>query len=691
MKEVVRAEVLKLVNAGIIYAIFDSSWVSPVQVVPKKGGMTVVKNEKNELIPTCMVTGWRVCIDYRKLNKATRKDHFPLPFIDQMQDRLAGHKYYCFLDGYSGYNQIVIAPEDQKKTTFTCPYGTFAFRWMPFGLCNAPATSNGARWPSLLTWWRILWRCVETNLLFNWEKCHFMVKEGIVLGHRVSSLGLEVDRAKIVIIENLPPPTNVKRIRTFNMLKEKLIATPILIVPNWSEPLQIMCDASDYAIGAVLRQRKENFFRAICYSSCTLNEVQENYITTEKEMVAVVYSCDKFRPYIIGSKVIVFTDHAAIRWVLLLQEFDLEIRDKRGIENVVADHLSRLEGVVDEQGASFILESFPDEKLCAVEAKLPWYVNFVNYLVCKALPPGLTSQPKKKFMHDVKHYIWDDPILFERCADQAIRRCVPEKETQISCFIAIHPPSVGTLELHKPLLRFLRVGSIGLFCTGIVMNSSNTVTCENFEAIATPTNDAWVFVKFIQKNIFSRFGTPRAILSDEGTHSANMVFDALMAKYGVWHKMALSYHPQSNGQAEISNREIKLIMEKIVQSNRKDWSNKLYDALSAYRTAFKTPIHMSLYRLVFGKACHLPFELEHQPNWAIKKLNFDLKASGEKRLIQLNELEEIRNEAYENVRIYNERTKQWHDKRILRLDFILGEKVLLFNSHLTLFPGKLKS
>ncbi|KAI5343484.1 hypothetical protein L3X38_011360 [Prunus dulcis] len=140
MKEVVRAEVLKLLDVGIIYPISDSKWVSPVQVVPKKSGITVVKNEKNELVPTRTITGWRVCIDYRKLNTSTRKDHFPLPFIDQMLDRLSGHAYYCFLDGFSGYNQIPIAPEDQEKTTFTCLFGTFAYRRMPFGLCNAPAT-----------------------------------------------------------------------------------------------------------------------------------------------------------------------------------------------------------------------------------------------------------------------------------------------------------------------------------------------------------------------------------------------------------------------------------------------------------------------------------------------------------------------------------------------------------------------
>ena len=140
MKEVVRKDVLKWLDAGMIYPISDSSWVSPVQVVPKKGGTTVIRTENNALLPSLTVTWWRICIDYRKLNKATRKYHFPLPFLDLMLDRLAGYEYYCFLDGYSGYNHITISLEDQEKTTFTCPYGTFAFRRMPFGLCNAPGT-----------------------------------------------------------------------------------------------------------------------------------------------------------------------------------------------------------------------------------------------------------------------------------------------------------------------------------------------------------------------------------------------------------------------------------------------------------------------------------------------------------------------------------------------------------------------
>ncbi|GJR03066.1 reverse transcriptase domain-containing protein [Tanacetum coccineum] len=239
--DVIKKEVEKLLEAGLIYPISDSPWVSPIHCVPKKGGMTVVVNEENELIPTRLVTGWRVCIDYRKLNEATRKDHFPLPFMDQMLERLAGNEYYCFLDGFSGYFQIPIDPRDQEKTTFTCPYGTFAYRRMPFGLCNAPGTFQrcmlaifhdmvektmevfmddfsvfGNSFQNCLSRLdHMLQRCEDTNLSLNWEKSHFMVKEGIVLGHKISKKGIEVDKAKIDVIAKLPHPTTVKGIRSF--------------------------------------------------------------------------------------------------------------------------------------------------------------------------------------------------------------------------------------------------------------------------------------------------------------------------------------------------------------------------------------------------------------------------------------------------------------------------------------------
>ncbi|GJX93985.1 reverse transcriptase domain-containing protein [Tanacetum coccineum] len=205
------------------------------------GGITVVTNKNDELVPTRTIKGWQVCIDYRKLNEATAKDHFPLPFMDQMLERLAGNKYSCFLDGFSGYFQIPIDPNDQEKTTFTCPFGTYAYRRMPFGLCNAPTTFQrcmlaifhdmieefvevfmddfsifGNSFDKCLNNLdKMLQRCKDAHLVLNWEKCHFMVKEGIVLGHKVSSAGLEVDKAKIDVISKLPPPTNIKGIRSF--------------------------------------------------------------------------------------------------------------------------------------------------------------------------------------------------------------------------------------------------------------------------------------------------------------------------------------------------------------------------------------------------------------------------------------------------------------------------------------------
>ncbi|XP_019157162.1 PREDICTED: uncharacterized protein LOC109153743 [Ipomoea nil] len=461
MKEVVRAEVLKLLDSGIIYPISDSKWVSPVHVVPKKSGITVVTNDKNELIPTRTVTGWRMCIDYRKLNAATKKDHFPLPFIDQMLERLAGHAYYCFLDGFQGYFQIPIAPEDQEKTTFTCPFGTFAYRRMSFGLCNAPATFQrcmmsifsdmieryvevfmddfslfGDSFDDCLAHLSsVLERCVKMNLTLSWEKSNFMVKEGIVLGHIISDRGVEVDKAKIEVISKLPPPTSVKEVRSFlghagfyrrfikdfskicrplcnllgkdvvfkfdddclsafKFLKEKLTAAPILAAPNWEFPFEIMCDASDYAVGAVLGQRINKMPYVIHYASRTLDSAQANYTTTEKELLAIVFALEKFRSYLIGSKVIVYSDHSAlkfllakkdakprlIRWILLLQEFDLTIKDKKGCENVVADHLSRLPEVANNcHDVNIpINDRFPGEQLLSLHNKEPWmHLNFV--------------------------------------------------------------------------------------------------------------------------------------------------------------------------------------------------------------------------------------------------------------------------------------------------------------------------
>nr|GEU65114.1 reverse transcriptase domain-containing protein [Tanacetum cinerariifolium] len=378
------------------------------RVNPKIHDVIKKENEKNELIPTRLVTGWRVCIDYRKLNEATRKDHFPLPFMDKILERLARNEYYCFLDGFFG--------------------------------------------------------CEDTNLCLNWEKNHFMVKEGIVLGHKISKNGIEVDKAKVDVIAKLPHPTTVKDcIKAFQMLKKKLTEASILIALNWDSPFELMCDASDFAIGAVL---------------------------------SIVHTDHSALKYLFAKK---YAKARLLWWVLLLQEFDFKVLDTKGAENLASDHLSRLENpyenVLDPKE---INETFPLETLSMVtfrsDSSAPWFADFANY--------------------------------------------------------------------HS-----------GIF-----------------------------------------------IVKD-----------------------------------------------------------------------YETPIGCTPYKLVYGKACHLPIKLEHKTYWALKQANFDLAVAGDHQKVQLNELNELRDHAYENSLIYKEKTKRIHDSKIKNLVFNVGDRVLLFNSRLKIFSGKLKT
>ncbi|GJY34046.1 reverse transcriptase domain-containing protein [Tanacetum coccineum] len=471
--EVIKKEVIKLLDAELIYHISDSPWVSPVHCVPKKGGITVIENEDNELIPTGL----------------TKRRP---PSLDLM-GRL---------------------PTDA---------------------------------------------CLSAYVMLR------------------------------------------ARFKAFNILKKKLTEAPILVAPDWDLPFEIMCDASDYAI-------------------------------------------------------------------LLLQEFDVIIRDKKGAKNLAANHLSRLENPhQDVLENKEITETFSLETLEAVDILTACHNRLTGG------HHGAKYTAKKVF--DSGFY-W---LTIYRDAHDLVTRCdACQRQGKISQKDEMPQNAIQVCEIFD----VWGIDFMGPFPSS--RGNKYILVAVDYlskwvEAKALPTNDARVVVKFL-KSLFARFGTPRAIISDRGTHFCNDQFAKVMLKYGVTHRLSTAYHPQTSGQVEVSNRGLKRILERTVGENRASWSDKLDDALWAFRTAFKTPIGCTPYKLVYGKACHLPIELEHKAYWALKHCNFDLKTAGDHRKVQMNELNELRDQAYENSLIYKEKTKKIHDSKIKNSVFNVGDRVILLNS-----------
>nr|XP_009768428.1 PREDICTED: uncharacterized protein LOC104219438 [Nicotiana sylvestris] len=335
-----------------------------------------------------------------------------------------------------------------------------------------------------------------------------------------------------------------KCLKAFKELKQKLTTTPIIVIPDWYLSFELMCDASGIAIGAMLGQRHNKVLHPVYYASKTLNGAQMNYTMTEQELLAIVYAFEKFWAYLLGSKLIVYTDHAALHyliekkdakprliwWVLLLQEFDFEVKDRKGTQNQVVDHLSRLEDAGRPKGDLEINDAFPDEHILAPSSTFtPWYADIANYLVSDVISDGLESYQKKKFLRDCRQCYWEEPFLFRVCANNIIRRCVPEEQIMPILKACDDSPVGGHHGGNRMVAK--------------VLECAVDYVSKWVEAIALPNNEAISVTTFLKKNIFTRFGTPRAILSDGGSHFCNKVFTGLLEKYGVKHKVATPYHP----------------------------------------------------------------------------------------------------------------------------------------------------
>lgn len=541
----------------------------------------------------------------------------------------------------------------------------------------------------------------------------------------------------------------------FLKLKHALTQAPVLKGPNWSLPFQIHTDASNYAIGAVLGQKIDNLESAIYYNSKNLQGPELNYTVTEKEMLVVIYALNTFRHYIIGYPIFVHTDHTAIRylmnkpsitsrlacWLLLMQEFDIIVVDKPRKSNVVAEYLSRLQL---QEDSTVIDDAFLDENLFLIQAHTPRYANIANYLAAAKMPIHFSPKERRLLVEKSFNFSWIVDCLFYTRPNQVMRRCVREGETY-DILHACHDEQCGghfatkrtTLKIlntryywptvHKdatlytrkcdrcqrmgrptksdemPLYSQILVTPFhkwGLYFVGPIDPPSNgesyILVCTDYvtksvEACAmTHARDNKV-VEFLYEEIFTRYGVPREIVLDQGPQFTSTLIVALENEYNIRHKKSTAYHPQANGQVEVTNRELEAILTKIVSIHKKYWSHRLSEAIWAYRTTWKTPIGFTPFEMVYGKSTMMSIEFEHKTLRITLQLNMTLSEAQKEHIQQLNALDEWREMVVQQTELIQNQRAKWHDKYIKEKKFKAGDWALMYESRYKDAMGNLQT